>query len=141
VIKKLTILDIRYIAHALAKRFMNWNEPIPDFSTRFPHKLESCITTPFMSYGGKTFYRGLVNKAAILFYLLIKNHPFQNGNKRIAVTTLLVFLSNNKKWMHVDTQELYNFAVWVAGSPPGLKEDTVRAIATFIKKYLKDIDE
>ncbi|MDP2691080.1 MAG: type II toxin-antitoxin system death-on-curing family toxin [bacterium] len=140
-IKKLTISEIKYLAFELAKRHMEWDEPIPDFSTRFPNKLESCLETPFMNFGGKTFYRGLVNKAAILFYLLVKNHPFQNGNKRIAVTSLLSFLATNKKWLKVGTQEFYNFAVWVAESPPSLKEDTVRAIATFINKHIEDIDE
>jgi len=36
-------------------------------------------------------YPTLVSKASFLFYLMIKNHPFQNGNKRIAITTLFTF--------------------------------------------------
>ncbi|MBN1258459.1 type II toxin-antitoxin system death-on-curing family toxin [Candidatus Peregrinibacteria bacterium] len=135
-IKKLTLKEVEHIAHQLAKELMDWDEPIPRFSTRFPHKLESCIETPFMTFDVKPLYRGLPRIAAILFYLLIKNHPFQNGNKRIAVTTLLVFLMNNKKWLRVGTQEFYNFAVWVAESPPDLKDDTVNAIASFVRQHL-----
>ena len=71
------------------------------------------------------------------FYLMIKNHPFQNGNKRIAMTTLFVFLYKNKKWLKVDGQELYNFAVWVAGSPAKLKNEVVAGVEKFIKSYLK----
>lgn len=136
-VKKLTLKEVEYVAHSLAKKLMNWDEPIPDFYTRFPNKLESCIEMPFMTYAKKSLYRGLAGKAAILFYLLVKNHPFQNGNKRIAVTALLVFLQKNKKWLRVGTQEFYNFAVWVASSPPTLKKDTVNAITSFITKYLE----
>lgn len=81
----------------------------------------------------------MAGKAAVLFYLLIKNHPFQNGNKRIAATSLLVFLFLNKKWLEVDNQTLYNTARWVAESPPEAKEEIVRFIEKFIKKNLRDL--
>lgn len=135
---RLTIQDVEYLGHRIARETMSWNEPIPDFKTRFPGILESCLASPFAAFGGHTFYKTLIKKAAILFYLMIKNHPFQNGNKRIAVTTLLVFLSLNKKWIHIGSQELYNFAVWVAKSPAYLKDDTVNAIETFLEKYIAD---
>jgi death-on-curing family protein len=70
---------------------------------------------------------------------MIKNHPFQNGNKRIAMTTLFYFLYKNKKWLKVDNQELYNFAVWVAESNSKLKKETTQAIKTFLKNYLVDL--
>ncbi len=140
-VKKLTIEEVEYTAHMLAKKLMDWDEPIPKFSTRFENKLESCLETPFMSYGGETFYRGLKMKAAIMFYLLVKNHPFQNGNKRIAVTALLVFLVKNRKWLSVDTQEFYNFAVWVSESPPSLKGDTVNAIVSFLNQNMIDFEK
>ena len=54
------------------------------------------------------------------------------------MTTLLYFLFQNKKWLKVDTQELYNFARWVAESNSKLKDDTVRAIETFLTTYLTD---
>lgn len=132
----LTIREVQYIAHELASRYMKWDEPIPDFSTRFPNILESCLLVPFQTFDGKYVYKGLIEKAAILFYLMIKNHPFQNGNKRLAVTTLLVFLHNNGKWLEVGNQEFYNFAVWVAKSPPEFKDQMVSAIKKFIKGNL-----
>lgn len=137
--KVVTIQEVEYIAHRLAQELMAWDEPIPDFSTRFPNTLESCLSVPFQSFSGKSAYKGLVAKASILFYLMIKNHPFQNGNKRIAVTTLLFFLYKNKKWLRLDNQELYNFAVWVAQSPPRVKEATAQAIQKFITVYLRNI--
>jgi len=67
---------------------------------------------------------------------MIKNHPFQNGNKRIALTTLFVFLHRNGKWLEVDAQELYNFTIWVAQSPADLKDEVVMGIEKFIKNRL-----
>lgn len=139
-LRKISIEDVQYTAHRVAQETMGWTEPIPDFSTRFTNSLERSIEAPFQSFGGKQLYPGLIKKAAILFYLMVKNHPFQNGNKRIAVVTTLVFLYKNKKWLHLDNQELYNFAKWVAESNPKLKDATVQGIETLIKTYLIDFD-
>lgn len=134
--KKLSVKDVEYLAFTLARKALSFNEPIPDFSTRFPNILESCLATPFQTFGGKSLYAGLISKAAILFYLMIKNHPFQNGNKRIAMTTLLVFLHKNKKWLQIDTKELYKFTMFVTESSPKLKETVVAFIEQFIKEHL-----
>ncbi|MBL7152878.1 MAG: type II toxin-antitoxin system death-on-curing family toxin [Phycisphaerae bacterium] len=134
--KVITVKEVEYIAFRLAKNMLAFDEPIPDFSSRFPNILESCLATPFQRFSKKSLYPTLISKAAILFYLLIKNHPFQNGNKRIAMTTLLVFLYRNRKWIKVDTQELYNFTVWVAQSPRTVKDETVKAIQKFLKTHL-----
>lgn len=134
--KEITLAEVEYIAFRLAKELLEFNEPIPDFSTRFPNTLESCLAVPFQKFTRKDVYKGLIAKASILFYLLIKNHPFQNGNKRIAMTTLFAFLYKNKKWLKVDEKELYNFAVWVAQSPARLKDEVVKGIEKFLKTYL-----
>jgi len=138
-VKTITVKEVEYIAFRLAKELLSFNEPTPDFSTRFPNILESCLSVPFQIFGGKSLYPTLASKAAILFYLMIKNHPFQNGNKRIAMTTLFVFLYKNKKWLKVDTQELYNFTVWVASSPPSVKDQTVKAIEKFLRDHLVNL--
>lgn len=137
-LRRITIADVEVVAYKLAKKTMSWSEPIPDFSTRFDNSLERSIETPFQSFGNRQLYPGLIKKASILFYLMIKNHPFQNGNKRLAMTTLFYFLFINKKWIEVDNQELYNFAKWVAESNPRLKSDTVKAIETFLSHYIVD---
>jgi len=139
--KSITIQEVEYIAFKLAREKLSFDEPIPDFSSRFPNLLESCLATPFQTFARKSLYPTLISKAAILFYLLIKNHPFQNGNKRIAMTTLFVFLYRNEKWLEVDTQELYNFTVWVAGSPPTVKDETVKAVEKFLKRYLVKLEK
>jgi len=139
-IKTLSIAEVEYTAFKLAKELMTYNEPIPDFTTRFPNILESCLAVPFQGFSRKPLYKGIVGKGAILFYLMIKNHPFQNGNKRITMTTLFYFLYKNKKWLKVDNRELYNFAVWVAESNPKLKKETVQAVETFLNAYLIDLE-
>jgi prophage maintenance system killer protein len=132
----LTVKEVEHIAFCLAKELLGFDEPIPYFTTRFPNILESCLLTPFQKFGGKHLYPALVSKAAILFYLMVKNHPFQNGNKRIAITTMLLFLNDNGKWFNTDIQEFYNFTVWVAASPADFKEQAVSSIEQFIKKHL-----
>jgi len=136
---KITVAEVQYIAFKLAQKFLSYNEPIPDFQSRFPNILESCLAVPFQRYNKKDLYPGLTKKAAILFYLMIKNHPFQNGNKRIAMTTLLVFLYKNNKWLKIDNYELYKFAVDVAKSRTEDKDLILRGIEQFIKTYLVKI--
>ena len=136
--KKIDIKEVEYIAFNLAKKFMDDNEPIPDFSSRFPNILESCLAVPFQTFERKSFYKGLTGTGAIIFYLMVKNHPFQNGNKRIAVTTLLIFLYLNKKWLRSTESELYNLAKWVAESPAEAKDEVVSYIDRFIRRRIVD---
>lgn len=137
--KELTLEHVEYIAHNLAKKLMEWDEPIPDFGTRFAGKLESCLKTPLQSFGKKYLYPGLIDKAAILFYLMIKNHPFQNGNKRIAVTSLLTFLFINGKWLKIPKDDLYDLALEVARSRPIMKNGVIIGIGDVIRKFITDI--
>ena len=134
--RQIKLSEVELIAHVLATKMLKFDEPILDFGTRFPGVLESCLAAPFQKWQKRVVYKGLLGKGSILFYLMVKNHPFQNGNKRIAMTALLVFLYKNKKWLKVDNQVLYNFAVWVAESPPGLKNEVVAGIEKFLKQHL-----
>ena len=138
--KEINLAEVEQVAHILAKKMMMWNEPIPDFGTRYPNILESCLQTPFQKFAKRNLYKGLLGKVSILFYLMIKNHPFQNGNKRIAMTTVFYFLYKNDKWILVDNQQLYNFAKWVAESSPDVRNETVAAIEKFFKKYLVEAE-
>lgn len=135
--KSLTVDEVKHIAFEVAQKSLSFDEPIPDFETRYPGILESCLATPFQTFDKKDLYKGLIGKSAILFYLMIKNHPFANGNKRIAVTTLLCFLLFNKKWLKVtESDELYKLAVMVAESKPYLKDQMIEIIKKFIERYL-----
>ncbi|MEE8638041.1 MAG: type II toxin-antitoxin system death-on-curing family toxin [Candidatus Margulisiibacteriota bacterium] len=134
--EKITVKEVEYLSFRLARETMSFNEPIPDFSTRLPNSLESCLAAPFQTFGGKSLYPTFLAKGSMLFYLLIKNHPFQNGNKRIAMTTLFLYLHKENKWLKVNTQKLYNFTIWVASSLPELKDETVKAIEKFLKSHI-----
>jgi death on curing protein len=57
--------------------------------------LESALAQPRATYGGEDLYPTLVDKAAILGYLLVKNHPFVDDNKRIGHAAMEVFLLLN----------------------------------------------
>jgi len=135
--RKITVADVEYAAFRLAKELMEWDEPIPPFETRFPAKLEGAIHAPFQTYDGRDLYKGVFGKAAALFYFIIKDHPFQNGNKRIAIATLLYFLYSNNWWLSVTNDALYEFAKGVAGSSPSAKGHTLRMIEAFLKEYRK----
>ena len=134
--EKITLKEDEYLSFRLAKETMSFNEPIPEFSTRYPNILESSLAAPFQTFGGKSLYPTFLTKASTLFYLMVKNHPFKNGNKRIAMTTLFLYLHKEKKWIRVDTQKLYNFTIWIASSPSELKNEIVLAIEKFIKTYM-----
>ena len=70
----------------------------------------------------------------MLIYLMIKNHPFENGNKRIAVMTLIVFLAINDKWLTVGRDNLYKIAVYVAESKPNTKDVIVENLNKFLEE-------
>jgi len=131
---RVTLADVEALAVELARATMQWGEPIPDFNTRYPGILESCLAAAFQTYAKRELYPGLIDKAAMIFYQMIKNHPFINGNERIAVTTLLVFLYMNGGWLRVTNDELYRFAVWVAESAPVARAGVVVATRDFLKK-------
>jgi death on curing protein len=139
-IKRINLAEVEYISFQLAKKFMEYNEPIPDFETRFLGILESCIRTPFQTFDKKSLYKGLIEKSAILFYLMVKNHPFQNGNKRVAITTLIFFLVQNGKWLSVSNHNIYKFACDIAGSKPEEKDNKMISIRSFIEDNIEKFD-
>lgn len=57
--------------------------------------LDSAVNAPFQTFGGEYVYKTLEAKAARLGYSLVKNHPFVDGNKRIGILAMLVFLEIN----------------------------------------------
>ena len=57
--------------------------------------LDSAVNAPFQTFGGEYVYKTLEAKVARLGYSLVKNHPFVDGNKRIGMLAMLVFLEIN----------------------------------------------
>ena len=54
--------------------------------------LESAVLTPQSSFGGESPFNDIVEVAAAYLFYLCKNHPFIDGNKRVALGACLVFL-------------------------------------------------
>lgn len=130
--------DFEFLCFDLAKELMTYQEPIPDYSTRDNALLESALGAPKQTFGRKFLYPTLVKQAAILFYSLIKNHPFRNGNKRIAVMALLVFLSLNKKWLNIKPLDLYIIATLVSESKSREMNFILKKIEKTIKTFIED---
>ena len=57
--------------------------------------LESALAQPEMTFGGQDLYPTLAEKAAALAYSLVMNHPFVDGNKRVAHAAMEIFLVLN----------------------------------------------
>lgn len=97
-------------------------------------KILSALAAPFASVGGNEVYPTVRSKAAALFRGLVKNHGLTDGNKRIAVTTMSVFLLSNG-WIPTYTNpQLYRYALRVArhkGNYP------VEAIESWIRRHTR----
>ena len=104
------------------------DEPIPPFETRYPNILESCLEQPFQSFDGEDLYPDQYLKAALMFYLVIKNHPFRNGNKRMAIALTLTFLYLNGQMLYITNADLYNIALNVASSNQSMQKDIVNTL-------------
>ena len=70
---------------------------------RDPGMLDSALANPRQAFGGEELYPSLSDKAAILAFSLIKNHPFIDGNKRVAFAGLARFLRLNGWVLIVET--------------------------------------
>ena len=67
----------------------------PLFGNEKDDSFKSSIGQIYQTFGGMDLYPSVEEKAAMLLYLVIKNHSFSDGNKRIAATLFLWFMHNN----------------------------------------------
>lgn len=133
-IQRLTLRQAEFVAHRLAVELMNFDdEPMPQFDARDAGKLESCLAEPFQTFDGKYLHRTFIERAAVLFYLIAKNHCFVNGNKRMAVTLTSVFFFINKRWLNIAPLELYKIACDVAESESNDRENVHDSLVAIFK--------
>ena len=66
------------------------------FGNEKDDSFKSSIGQIYQTFGGEELYPSVEEKAAMLLYLVTKNHSFSDGNKRIAATLFLWFLNNNR---------------------------------------------
>jgi death-on-curing protein len=59
--------------------------------------LEAAIAAPQATYGGEALIKDVIDIGAAYLFYLCRNHPFNDGNKRTALATSLVFLEANEK--------------------------------------------
>ena len=76
--------------------------------------LESALNTPFQTFDKEELYKTIPAKAAKLCYFIINNHPFVDGNKRIGILTMLVFLEMNSINIKCTDSELIELGLGLA---------------------------
>jgi len=84
--------------------------------------LESLVEHPKMTIDGQDLYRSIYEKAAAYLYLIVRNHPFIDGNKRTAVVSTIIFLKGNEIWISFQKNDLEEIVVEVAKGKIGKEE-------------------
>lgn len=76
--------------------------------------LDSALNSPFQSFAGKELYPSIQSKAARLGFSIIKNHSFLDGNKRIGILAMLVFLDINGIELSCSDEDIIDLGLGVA---------------------------
>lgn len=84
--------------------------------------LESALARPQAAFGDTEFYPDLFTKAAVLMDGLTRNHAFIDGNKRISISTAVMFLQVNGFRLTAKNDELEEFAIHVTTMKPNIEE-------------------
>jgi death-on-curing protein len=98
--------------------------------------LESAVARPQATFAGADLYPDLWAKAAALMHSLVLNHPFVDGNKRVALTAAGVFLDLNGYRMNASNQEAVAFTLQVIAGDLDLE-----AMAAWLKTNSAPIDD
>ena len=93
--------------------------------------LESAINNINQTFDGKELYPTVFDKASQLFYSLVKNHAFNDGNKRTAVWVLQFYLNLNNQKLLVTDKELTKLALDTA-----MSNYTVQNIKDWLKVHI-----
>ena len=94
----------------------------------------------YQTFGGEELYPSVEEKAAMLLYLVTKNHSFSDGNKRIAAFLFLWFLEKNGILYRadgtrlVDNNTLVALTLMIAESRPDEKDIMVKVVVNLINK-------
>ena len=96
----LTIIEVLAIHHDQIKRY-GGADGVRDFGL-----LEAALYRPQTGY-----YEDVIEEAAALWESLAMNHPFVDGNKRVAVAALITFLAINGYAIKPDSREIYRFII------------------------------
>ena len=110
------------------------------FGNEKDDSFKSSIGQIYQTFGGEELYPSVEEKAAMLLYLVTKNHSFSDGNKRIAATLFLWFLNNNHILYHPDGSKriadstLVALTLMIAESRTEEKDVMVKVVVNLINK-------
>ncbi len=85
-----------------------------DPNLRDAELLDSALSSAFQTFGGEELYPSIEEKGARIGYSLIANHAFVDGNKRIGMYILLIFLEINGSKIHPSAEEVVRVGLSVA---------------------------
>lgn len=94
--------------------------------------LESAVAQPRMTFGGEEPYPTMFEKAAVLGYSLIQNHPFVDGNKRTGHAAMELFLVLNGQEIIATEDEQYDIILEVAAG-----ETTREAFGIWLSEHIQ----
>jgi prophage maintenance system killer protein len=101
---------------------------------------QSALGAVYQTFSGKELYASIEEKAANLLYLVVKNHAFSDGNKRIAAALFIWFLDRNKLLYKVNGEKriadnaMVAITLMIAESHPREKDVVVSLVANLINK-------
>ena len=116
---------------------LRFNEESSLFAVERDKGLESIIGNIYQSFGGQDIYKSIEEKAANFLYLIVKNHVFADGNKRIAATLFIYFLNfygilyKNGKQI-IDNNTLAALTLLIAESNPKEKDVIIDLVMNFL---------
>lgn len=110
------------------------------FANEKDESFKSSIGQIYQTFGGEELYPSIEEKAAMLLYLVVKNHSFSDGNKRIAAMLFLWFLNNNRVLYAEDGHKriadntLVALTLMIAESRTEEKDVMVKVVVNLINK-------
>lgn len=134
--KKITYEDCMDIVNKL-----KFNSDSSLFALERDEGLKAIIGTIYQSFDGNDLYSSIQEKAANFLYLIIKNHTFIDGNKRIAATLFIYFLEfysilYNGNEQVIDNNTLVAVTLLIAQSDPREKDILIDLVINFLNsKY------
>ena len=118
---------------------LRFNEESSLFAVERDKGLESIIGNIYQSFSGQDIYKSIEEKGANFLYLIVKNHVFADGNKRIAATLFIYFLNfynilykENKQV--IDNNTLAALTLLIAESNPKEKEVIIDLVMNFLNE-------
>lgn len=136
-IRYLSKEDIISVYSVLFERFKEIGEPIPPFTQINEGEIENLVVIPQTRHFGQEQYPTIQSKAGILFYKINKGHIFPNGNKRISLACLFVFLEINNYKLKITQDEATNKAIEIAQSDPRDFETVKQNLESWIESNIQ----